>query len=224
MDQFKTSLIDFHTHNRNAGPGAIINLLPGDANEIKAGFFYSIGLHPWYIREDEVEWQLEQIRNVATMPEVIAIGEAGLDKLAVSDFKLQQFIFQEQISIAEALKKPLIIHSVRSYNEMVQIKTASESTVPWVVHGFNSNIRVAEMLIDHGFCLSFGKALLNPKTNATRVLNQVDQGKVFLETDDSEVKIEEIYKIAARLLKSDFDPLKSNIYRNFIKCLGIKNG
>ncbi len=77
----------------------------------------SAGIHPWYVDLNE-EAQWEALVKYAEKPQVIAIGECGLDKLCATEWNRQLHLFEKQIVLANELKKPLIIHCVRAYHEV----------------------------------------------------------------------------------------------------------
>jgi len=158
---------------------------------------------------------LEKVGQLARTEEIVAIGVCGLDKLASASMDVQQFVFEKHIEIAEKVQKPLIIHCVRSFNELVQIKNFSGSTVEWIVHGFNNDLQVADMLLRHEMFLSFGKALLDPKSNACKVLPQLEEELYLLETDDSNIDISDIYQSVEQLIGMDPDILKLSMMTNF---------
>lgn len=217
---FKDKYIDIHTHQETQLDDrvGVLNIYPDKIPELKSDGFYSIGLHPWFIPEKGVGKQLDIVAEYAKKPEVIAIGECGLDKLSNTSMDVQQFVFEKQVEIAEKVQKPLIIHCVKSFNELVQIKALTNSTLEWIVHGFNSNLQIADMLLRHEMYLSFGKALLNPDSNASKMLPQLEDEEYMLETDDSSIRIDEVYKASAELLNMDIDILKLSMQTNFINC------
>lgn len=199
----------------------INNILPEDIKKIKPAELYSIGLHPWNISEDTLTNSMDKINQVASKPEIIAIGESGLDKLTDAPFDLQIDVFEKHIQISEWVKKPLIIHCVKAYNELIQLKKKHNPKLPWIVHGFNSKYQVAEMLIKQNIYLSFGKSIMYPLSNSSQVLVKIPKNCFFLETDDSEFTIREIYKAGSIILKIETDQLKSIILQNVNTCFSI---
>jgi len=214
---------NIHSHQLVHGKDeiGIQNVFPEENNKFELGQYYSIGLHPWYIEIETLNESLEKINKAALKPEIIAIGETGLDKITETPLELQIEVFEKHIQISESAKKPLIIHCVKSFNELIQLKKKYKPKLPWIVHGFNSKLEIAEMLIRQNIFLSFGKALKYPLSNAALVLAQIPENDFFLETDDSEYTIKEIYKAAAKIKKIDPDNLKSIILQNFKNCFGI---
>ncbi len=161
------------------------------------------------------------VEESAKLEEIVAIGECGLDKLSNTSFDVQEFVFEKHIEIAEKVQKPLISHCVKSFNELVQFKANSGSTVDWIVHGFNSSLQIADILLRHELYISFGKALLNPNSNASKVIPQVEDELYLLETDDSNIGIDEVYKTAAERVNMDLDILKLSVQTNFINCFKL---
>jgi TatD DNase family protein len=218
--------VDVHTH-KNIDQEDILmvrNLFPEDQINLTRNKYYSIGLHPWYIEEENYNLHLSQIAELAYQKEILAIGETGLDKITDTPFELQMKIFEKHIEISESLKKPLIIHCVRAFDELIDQKKKIKPQQPWIFHGFNSRWQVAEMMLNQGIYLSFGKALLIPGSNAAKVLSEIPEKRFFLETDDSKNSIREIYQKASEIRKTEIETLKSIILRNFKKCFGIDYG
>lgn len=195
---------DIHTHNESAGGNAIINILQQNFNPT-TGLYYSAGIHPWYLPEKE-NW--ENFYDLIRQPQVIAIGEAGLDKLAKAPIHRQLHFFLKQAEIANHLKKPLIIHSVRTLNEIIRIKSDIKPDNPWIIHGFRGKPEMMEQLIHHGFYLSFGEKY-NDET-----LKKTPVDRIFLETDESHIPIDELYLRAATIYESGTETFRKKVKQN----------
>ena len=166
---------DIHTHHER--PDAIVNAEVGDT--LQPGITYSLGVHPW----NAETWSDDTARRLAAQaadPRVLAIGEAGLDKLRGPSMEVQTHAFEAQARIADELGKPLIIHCVRAFNELMAIKRAMRPRVPWIVHGFRGKPQLARQLLDAGFHLSLGSRH-NPDTarlladHPSRLLRETDE-------------------------------------------------
>lgn len=218
----KEKYINAHTHLAGDEETiSVVNLNPEALLKMESNMYYSIGLHPWYIPEEGSGKILKAIGEAARSEEVVAIGECGLDKLSAVPMDLQMYVFEQQVEIAEKVGKPLIIHCVRSFNELIQIKMHTGSEVEWIIHGFNSKLELADMLIRHEMYFSFGKALLNPESNASKVLPQLEDEHYLLETDDSNVRIQDVYESAAGLIGMDMELLKLSMLTNFINIFKV---
>lgn len=181
----------------------------------------SLGLHPWHVDVNTWEDRLEKVIASAGNKKVIAIGEAGLDKKADTDYVLQWKAFTAQLDIAGSLKKPLIIHCVRSYSEMLALRKKTDQSIPWVFHWFNTDEEIAKQLIRKNCYLSFGHMLFNEQSKACRVFQTLTPECVFLETDDAGYTIREIYDRAASIRKMPVDELKNRIMDNFGRCFQL---
>jgi TatD DNase family protein len=179
--------------------------------------FISIGIHPWYINEKSATEEMSFIQKNAQNKNVLAIGECGLDKLAAAELSAQEHIFKAQLEIAQQLQKPVIIHCVKAFDSLVRIKKEMNLSVPMIVHGFNNNEQIAKELIRNGFYLSFGKALLQDNSNATKAIQLASIDSIFLETDDTDISIIAIFEAASKLLNIKEPLLVQHIYSNFKK-------
>ncbi len=177
--------------------------------------FYSAGLHPWYITELNWESDLETLSNLLKNEKVVALGECGLDALRGVDMKLQEKIFIAQLNLAEKHNLPVVVHCVRAYNELIKICKTQKIKTPIIVHGFKSRANVLKSLINAGFYISFGAVVLkNDKINWQEILEIIPSDSLFLETDDSTVRIELIYERVAELKKLPVAMLQNKISEN----------
>ena len=120
--------------------------------------FYSVGVHPMKLA-GLGENVFTGIEDTVRMEKVIAIGECGLDRRSPICMKTQEEILDVQVGLAEELRKPLIIHCVKAYSELIAVKKRTGSSVPWIIHGYNNNEQILRQLLDHGFYISVGAAL-----------------------------------------------------------------
>ncbi|MBA4852115.1 TatD family hydrolase [Emticicia sp. BO119] len=208
---------------KQANEQIIFNEIIPDAEEALEDFelqntenWLSAGIHPWYINEKLSNSQLKKLAAIAKEPTIKFIGECGLDRLKGSPLSVQEEIFIKQIRIAEDVRKPVIIHCVRCYNELISIKKIVRPRVPSVVHGFNTKIEIARQLLDKGFYLSLGGALLQEESNALKVLQEIPLERLFLETDDKDISIMDIYQKAATVKGLSVEELEKVIFDNYL--------
>lgn len=190
---------NFHTHNALAlkDEVAIVNCYPEDMLPEDAPC--SVGLHPWHVGED---WQekVALVREKARGENVWAIGECGLDKVRGGDFALQREAFKEQLDIAREVGKPLIVHCVKAFDELLSMAGKEDRIV---VHGFRGKWQQAKQIIAKGMLLSFGN-LYNIET--LRFVHSANL-PFFLETDDLHLSVRQIYEQVGRHLDVDDDHL-----------------
>jgi TatD DNase family protein len=213
--------INIHTHQAQAVPSGTVEILNfySDFRRVAAGVQCSIGLHPWYLNDHSR--LTDELQQYAALPNVLAIGECGLDKVCNTPWELQTNVFKQQIHIANTLGKPLIIHCVRAYDQFLNIIKTEKPTVPVIMHGFNKNARVAGQLLSAGIYLSFGAAILNDLSPAAAALQQVPPEMFFLETDDAIADIATVYKKAASIRNISEEDITLQLQQNFHKVFNL---
>ena len=212
--------INTHTHSQLYD--AKIELVNLNLDTTEKTNYYSYGIHPWLLNKDTYQTQLGKLEVIAHEKRCLAIGECGLDKLSQIDFKLQEEVFIEQIKIANKLNKPLIIHCVKAFNELINCLNLNNNNVPVIIHGFNNNENIARVMVNEGYYFSFGKALLGYDSNAARALKNVGRKKFFLETDDADLSIKYVYNKASEILGIDEELIKEQIQSNFENVFNTK--
>lgn len=205
---------NFHTHQFTNQPN-ILELVNQYPNEFEASIpFYSIGIHPWYIAQDRIEADLKIIEEKLQTENCLAIGECGLDKRIEIPLEQQIIVFEKQLALAEKYKKPVVIHCVAAFQEVIEIKKKMKISVPMIIHGFSKNSQLANQLIAAGFYISFGKYLLrNPELKT--VFKQIPSDRFLLETDTIEENIQHVYDLAAEYKNITIKELQEIISSNF---------
>lgn len=206
--------INIHTHSSSQKSSVleIVNQYPNSFDSSTS--YFSIGIHPWHIEEASWEQELQIIEEKLQLPNCLALGECGLDKRREIPLELQLKVFEAQLLLAEKLKKPVIIHCVAAFQELIALKQTLNTTVPLVIHGFSKNEQLAQQLLGQGFYLSFGKYLIkNPELE--HVFKSMPDHRFFLETDTIEEGIEEVYTLAAKYKNRDVVSLQQIITKNF---------
>ena len=205
---------DFHHHKTNIASG-IYNLQTG--SQRLPDTLFSAGIHPQDIQPENSDHQFEWLQSVIT-ENCFAIGECGLDGLVSVEMKIQEQVFLRQIQLANEIKKPLIIHCVRKFYEVISFRKKSEQAM--IIHGFNKKQNVADDLLKNNFYLSFGKAVLY-HLSLQDTLKTVPLDKLFLETDNDDFDIKELYQKVSEIKKISIEQLQQQILENLDS---IKNG
>lgn len=207
-------ILDIHTHREAPAPEAVVSLRLqcGEGSEIPELLpeqAYSAGIHPWDTTREIPESAWERLEELAGRPEVVAIGECGIDLMpGYGPLFRQMQIFRRHVEISESLGKPLIIHDVKAHDIIVGARRDLKPAQPWVIHGFRNKPEVAAMLLRAGCFISFG-AEFNPET-----LLAVPDEAVFAETDESPLPISEIIaRISAVKDKDMTDVIAANCAR-----------
>lgn len=204
---------DFHHHKKNISYG-IYNV---DLLNIPPDQPYSIGIHPKDIKVESIDAQYAWLESNIS-GNCFAIGECGLDSIVAVPQKIQELFFLKQIALSNEVKKPLIIHCVRKFYEVISLRKKAEQ--PMIVHGFNKKHRIAEDLLKNNFYLSFGKAVLY-NLSLQNILKITPLDRVFLETDNEHFSIKELYQKVSEIKEISLETLNERILENLDT---IKNG
>ncbi len=200
-----------HSHSDHPDVTTVVNQYPWDF--IPKIPVYSIGIHPWHIVEERLESDIKTLKDKLILDECIALGECGLDKRIEVPLSIQIKVFETQIKLAQHYQKPLILHLVAAFQELSDIITRLQPTVPIIVHGFSKNTQVANQMLQLGCYLSFGKYLLqNPELKST--FKAVPLDRIFLETDTESNTIQEVYEVAATYKEITVAQLQQQINSN----------
>ena len=149
----RPKLLDCHTHSQEVSCQAIRSLTyvewSGDAT-IEEGQLYSIGFHPWSLPLEENQTALidQMQRRLASAPQIVAVGECGIDKVRSNATLSQQLVWLEaQMRLACQLQCPILLHTVRAWAEMIEMRSQMAQEFaqlpPMVLHGFRAKGEVA---------------------------------------------------------------------------------
>jgi TatD DNase family protein len=210
--------INIHSHQKAATGHFLVQNHYQQFDKVTVPGHYSIGVHPWYIDTDNWQQQLAEWEKWVAHPQVLAVGECGLDKLVDTNWELQLKTFSYQLQWAQQHNKPLIIHCVKAFTEVQLLLKQLSIQVPVLFHGFNKNAVLANELISQGYYLSFGKALLQPHIQT--LLASLPITSVLLETDDAAIDIKELYQLAATAFSIDVDSLSLQLQQNATRFFG----
>jgi TatD DNase family protein len=211
--------INIHSHSATIHTETTIINLHNNFDTVTRAGYYSMGLHPWYITPDNWREELLSLKKWYGYKNVIAIGECGLDKVCSTEFSFQQEVFIEQIQIANEIRKPLILHCVRAYEELLHLLDGRLVKVPVIFHGFaKQSLPLAKKIISRGYYLSFGKTLQSYNMRSMLRLLPIEQ--IFLETDDDDLSIEAVYDLAAAAFSINPESLSLQIQKNADKVFG----
>ena len=168
-------IVDIHTHN----------------TQTQAQTIDTVGIHPWHATDGDIAF-VEQRAS-----EIDAIGEIGLDFACDAPHELQIAIFRAHLAIAERLEKPVVLHCVKAFEEVMRI-LRNYSLKAVIFHGFIGSKEQAQRAVAQGHYLSFGeRTFRSPKT--IEALRSTPLSHLFVETDESTTPIEEIYARIAEL-------------------------
>ncbi len=215
--------INIHTHHSSKQTDVIeIVDLPLNASGAEQPSTYcSIGIHPWTA---DNTLNIKALQKRASDRRVLTIGECGLDKSKGPALTIQTELFIKQVELSEQLRKPLIIHCVRAYSEIIKLRKDTQPSQAWIFHGFNASRETMEQALNQDFYFSIGEAILKKNSKVRQTLPFIPHNRLFLETDDNpQLRIESIYEKSAQLLNLELTQLQGIIQDNFKQLFNVDN-
>ncbi len=189
-------LIDIHTHR------------PTEAVTIR-----TVGVHPWHAAECSLP-------SVEAIEAADAVGEIGLDKACGVDFEMQRALFVKQLELAERFEKPVVLHCVRAFEEVMTL--LERHTLRAVLfHGFIGSREQAERAVKKGYYLSFG-ARTEGSNKTIEALRETPLERLFVETDEADTTIEAMYLTIARLRGTEVEELEEATAENYKRIFTFK--
>lgn len=210
-------LKDIHAHSLPcSAPEEVLLSYSVQQGDIPTKAVYiSVEVHPWHLTPENIPLFLMGTKKLLSDSRVLALGEVGLDKLAGCPFPLQMEAFEEVSRMSEMYSKPLIIHCVKSIDELIAMKKRMRPSQPWIIHGFRGKWQQADSFLRHGFFLSFGEHF------QSQVISGMPIERLFLETDESKIPIDELYNKVAAIRGISSEELKQAVARNVYNVFGI---
>ncbi len=144
--------------------------------------YFAAGVHPHDSRDAPEDWN--ELRELASRPKCVAIGEIGLDYYYDGDFRdTQKRVLEEQLNLAEELNKPVIIHEREAVADCLDILRRHRA-VRGVVHCCSVSWEVARELLDMGWYLSFtGIITYKNARKSVETVERMPMDRLMIETD-----------------------------------------
>jgi TatD DNase family protein len=216
---------DIHKHLSDyakADKKAIINIFLKDINSIeeKSEFSYSIGIHPSEVQNiNDTDFKL--IDCFLSKSNISAIGEIGLDKI-YPNYEKQKIIFQKVLIISEQHNLPVLIHAVKSASDILYYRKKHNKN-PWIIHSFRGKWKLCKQYLNSNCYISLGAYIVTCNNYATDVIENIPLDKLFFETDNTDIKIDDIYKKFAKTRNISLCELQKQIVVNKSKIFGVIN-
>lgn len=206
--------IDIHTHRRQpADDTSIYNLSPGE--EPCEGFF-SAGVHPWQADQFSPASAIAQLEDLQKYPQFVAVGEIGIDRACTVPLPPQIALFETQLQWASQHAKPVTIHCVRAYSDVLQVLKRNRHLPALLFHAYIANEQTTIQLSQYDAYFSLGCRELSRKGD----LRHIPLDKLFLETDEQSVDIHEVYELASSKLGMTVGELETVIEQNAERLMG----
>ena len=144
----------------------------------------SVGVHPLDVQADkepQLDWLLQELAH----PEVVAVGETGLDYYYQQETKqLQQDSFRLHLAAAKQTKKPVVVHTREAREDTIALLREADLPEAGVMHCFTETWEMAKQALDLGFYISISGIVTFRNAEALReVAKQVPADRLLIETD-----------------------------------------
>lgn len=209
--------VNSHTHQSgSASSSEVFELVNFYTDQENIDSYFSIGVHPWYL--DRLSF--DRVQELAAHHLCLAIGETGVDRVRDENISEQIELFEKHIQLCLQLQKPLVVHAVKSYSDILEILKQSNFNLPIMLHDFNGNQQVIDQFLKYNTFFSMGDKLYNESSKGFKALSSIPFGRLLLETDDSSYLIQDMYQKASDILNIDISILKTQIIKNMNSFLG----
>ena len=144
----------------------------------------AIGLHPLFLDKHNKEDLSALDSLLATTPEIVAVGEIGLDYYPADiDRDRQQALFSEQLRIAAQHQRPLLLHVRKAHQDIIRLLRDNENH-QGIVHAFSGSLEQALQYIEEGFLIGVGGVATRLNAHKlNRTIKEIPLESIALETD-----------------------------------------
>ncbi|MDX1991561.1 MAG: TatD family hydrolase [bacterium] len=158
---------------------------------VERGIFAAVGIHP-NSTADVTDAMLDEVRALSAQPNVVAIGEIGLDYYWDKSPKAQQIeMFEAQLALATELELPVIIHNREASEDTMAVLENWARALPpalrerpGVLHSFSAPASIAERALKIGLYLGFtGPITYKNADDLRRIAATVPLDRILVETD-----------------------------------------
>lgn len=154
------------------------------------GVYAAVGIHPSEVGAMTMN-DLERLRQLADDERVVAVGEVGLDYYQLErhpdtmpDRTIQSRAFDQQVSVAADVGRPVIVHARGAIADAVTIMRGYQPEVTAVFHSFDGSAKEAKLILDFGGYIGINNLLTYPKNQELRdAVCDIPLDRLVLETD-----------------------------------------
>lgn len=202
---------DFHTHQQKVSNSLFNVVLNNNETPPEEGHF-CVGLHPWFELNEEYLYQLEKVLE---NPRCLAVGETGLDRVRNENFDEQIVYFKHHIQVAKKFEKPLILHCVKAYQDVLEIVNKTKFNLPLIFHDYNGEQQTTQRLLkEENVYFCYGDKLFKENSKGHRSLASIPLNRILIETDDSGKSIEEVGQKLSKLLRKEYATVSAHCLDN----------
>ncbi|TBL80811.1 TatD family hydrolase [Paenibacillus thalictri] len=175
-----TPLILTGTHERNSEEAARY------AARFPGKMYATAGIHPHDARNC-TDQTIQKLRRLASLPQVVAVGECGLDyNRDFSPREVQRKWFEAQIELACELRMPLFLHEREAHGDFVHmLKPYSGRIHKAVVHCFTGTAQELEVYLNMGFYIGITGWICDERRgkHLRELVKKIPLNRLMIETD-----------------------------------------
>ena len=149
-------------------------------------FYATVGIHP-HDAAKAAPGDYRRLADLLSHPKVVAVGEIGLDyHYDFSPREAQKSAFIEQMSIAAAARKPIVIHTREAWEDTLALLEEHwrPHGLPGIMHCFSGGPTEMQQALKLGFYLSFGGIVTFPKAlDVQAAAKAAPRDRILVETD-----------------------------------------
>ncbi len=183
--------------------------------------FAAVGYHPTYAKE---------YRDISPLlgEKVVAIGEIGLDGKIDVPIDVQEKVFCIQLELAERTGLPVIIHSRRAHEKVLEI--IASYNVKFDLHWFSGGLSAAIRALELGAYFSIGPYAVNSKYYRA-LLAELPMERILTETDtpvliggkkNTPVRVREVVRVIAEVKGTQEEDVVAQVFKNFVAFFGVE--
>jgi len=202
-------LFNAHTHKIVPNELSIFQCVTTENAESVS--FFSIGIHPEQATADCDAFNA--LFTAASHPNCLAIGETGLDN-RYSHATAQEHCFIAQLKLAHLVRKPVILHCVNEWDRCRKLHHTFAPETALIYHGFTKPSILRNVLSYPNAFISLGKRLLLSEP-LQQAVKEVPLNRIFLETDNDDCELKEVYKKLAAIKSLPLATLTKQLYQNY---------
>ena len=203
-----------------------------------SGVYHAVGVGPSEVMNPGKDW-IKTIEESVKLPNVIAIGETGLDYLKqYGDKKSQIELFITQLELAQKYEKPVIIHNREAGKDVFEILTDRIPDKGAILHCYGENAAYAKKCLDANLNVWFsfaGNLTYRNARNLHETVLNIPLDRILLETESPFMIPAEIRekkrtmpaylpytaRFLSEMLEIPLEELADQLWKNSCKAFGL---
>lgn len=175
--------------------GTLVSLQKSLQHDHHISIDIALGLHP-YFYESTLKVGVNKVIDLFAahashyQKDIIALGETGMDASITCDLDTQEHLLRAQLTVANDLQLPVILHHRQSHNHLIRILKQMRFSHGGVIHAFSGSEEIAKTYVDLGFLLGVGGTITYPRAKKTRTtITNTPLEYLMLETDSPDMPL-----------------------------------